>query len=78
MAIWGLGCVGLAGVMGCVKAGASRIIAVDINPDKWEIGKALKRKCIVKEFRGLVFLILQTRILSLHFIIESIIISMHK
>lgn len=39
VAIWGCGAVGLAVIMGCKAAGASRIIAVDINPDKWPIGK---------------------------------------
>ena len=34
VAIWGCGAVGLAVIMGCKAAGASRIIAVDINPDK--------------------------------------------
>uniref|UniRef100_A0A673GI83 Alcohol dehydrogenase class-3-like n=1 Tax=Sinocyclocheilus rhinocerous TaxID=307959 RepID=A0A673GI83_9TELE len=38
-AVFGLGAVGLAAVMGCKAAGASRIIAVDINPDKSEIAK---------------------------------------
>ncbi|CAK8684239.1 unnamed protein product [Clavelina lepadiformis] len=38
-AIWGLGAVGLATIMGCKAAGASRIIAVDINPTKFEIAK---------------------------------------
>ena len=38
-AIWGLGAVGLATVMGCKAAGASRVIGVDINPDKFETGK---------------------------------------
>ncbi|XP_064389338.1 alcohol dehydrogenase class-3-like [Halichondria panicea] len=33
--VWGCGAVGLAVIMGCKKAGASRIIAVDINNDKW-------------------------------------------
>ncbi|XP_051785776.1 alcohol dehydrogenase 1-like isoform X4 [Erpetoichthys calabaricus] len=33
-AVFGLGAVGLAAVMGCQAAGASRIIAVDINKDK--------------------------------------------
>merc|ERR1719414_2240262 len=33
-AIWGVGAVGLAVALGCVKAGASKIIAVDINNDK--------------------------------------------
>ena len=37
--VWGCGAVGLAVIMGCKKAGASRIIAVDINPDKWEKGR---------------------------------------
>ncbi|XP_041118122.1 alcohol dehydrogenase class-3-like [Polyodon spathula] len=34
-AVFGLGAVGLATVMGCKAAGASRIIAVDINKDKF-------------------------------------------
>ena len=38
MAVFGCGCVGLAVIMGAKAAGASRIIAVDINPDKWPIG----------------------------------------
>jgi S-(hydroxymethyl)glutathione dehydrogenase/alcohol dehydrogenase len=41
VAIWGLGAVGLAVAMGCREAGASRIIGVDINPDKFEVGKGL-------------------------------------
>ena len=39
-AVWGLGAVGLAVMMGCRKAGASRIIGVDINPVKYEMGKS--------------------------------------
>lgn len=35
-AVFGLGAVGLAAVMGCRNAGAKRIIAVDVNPDKFE------------------------------------------
>lgn len=38
-AVFGLGAVGLAVVMGCKAAGATRIIGVDINPDKFEKGK---------------------------------------
>ncbi|XP_008275484.1 alcohol dehydrogenase 1-like isoform X2 [Stegastes partitus] len=38
-AVFGLGAVGLAAVMGCKTAGAKRIIAVDINPDKFEKAK---------------------------------------
>ncbi|KAF5898939.1 alcohol dehydrogenase class-3-like [Clarias magur] len=38
-AVFGLGAVGLAVVMGCKAAGASRIIGVDINAEKGEIGK---------------------------------------
>jgi len=40
-AVFGLGAVGLAAVMGCAAAGASRIIAIDINPDKFEKAKVL-------------------------------------
>ena len=38
MAIWGLGGVGLSAVMGCKAAGASRIIGIDIKPDKFLLG----------------------------------------
>lgn len=38
-AVWGLGAVGLAAVMGCKSAGASRIIGIDINPDKFPLAK---------------------------------------
>ncbi|XP_029983014.1 alcohol dehydrogenase 1-like [Sphaeramia orbicularis] len=38
-AVFGLGAIGLAAVMGCKNAGAKRIIAVDINPDKFEKAK---------------------------------------
>uniref|UniRef100_A0A671WYA9 Alcohol dehydrogenase 1-like n=1 Tax=Sparus aurata TaxID=8175 RepID=A0A671WYA9_SPAAU len=38
-AVFGMGGVGLAAVMGCKNAGAKRIIAVDINPDKFEKAK---------------------------------------
>lgn len=38
-AVWGLGAVGLAVIAGCKKAGASRIIGIDINPGKFEIAK---------------------------------------
>lgn len=38
-AIWGLGGVGLAVAMGCKAAGATRIIGVDINPSKFDIGE---------------------------------------
>ena len=41
-AVWGLGAVGLAVVMGCKAAGASRIFGVDLNEDKFEIGNILK------------------------------------
>lgn len=37
--VWGLGAVGLAVIMGAKEAGAARIIAVDINPDKFETAK---------------------------------------
>ncbi|XP_055629172.1 alcohol dehydrogenase class-3 [Toxorhynchites rutilus septentrionalis] len=38
-AVWGLGAVGLATVMGCKAAGATRIIGVDINPEKFKLGE---------------------------------------
>jgi len=39
VAVWGMGAVGLAVVMGAVKAGASRIIGIDLNPDKFKVAK---------------------------------------
>ncbi|CAH8629010.1 unnamed protein product [Heterobilharzia americana] len=36
-AVWGLGAVGLATIMGCKKAGARRIIGIDINEDKFAL-----------------------------------------
>ncbi len=41
VAVFGLGGIGLSVVQGAVMAKASRIIAVDINPDKYEMAKAL-------------------------------------
>lgn len=38
-AVWGMGAVGLAVIMGCKERGASKIIAVDINNDKIAIAK---------------------------------------
>ncbi|XP_074647413.1 alcohol dehydrogenase class-3 chain L-like [Tubulanus polymorphus] len=38
-AVWGLGAVGLAAVMGCRYAGAKRIIGIDIVCEKAEMGK---------------------------------------
>ncbi|XP_032825096.1 alcohol dehydrogenase class-3 [Petromyzon marinus] len=38
-AVFGLGAVGLAAIMGCQAAGASRIIGVDINPGKFEAAR---------------------------------------
>ncbi|KAM9355360.1 alcohol dehydrogenase 1-like isoform 2-T2 [Pholidichthys leucotaenia] len=38
-AVFGLGAVGLAAVMGCKAAGAKRIITVDVNPEKAEKAK---------------------------------------
>jgi len=34
VAVFGIGCIGLAVIMGAKKAGATRIIAIDINPAK--------------------------------------------
>ncbi|WP_263141418.1 S-(hydroxymethyl)glutathione dehydrogenase/class III alcohol dehydrogenase [Pseudomonas sp. RIT-PI-AD] len=41
VAIFGLGGIGLAAIIGATMAKASRIIAVDINPAKFEVAKAL-------------------------------------
>ncbi|WP_169137333.1 S-(hydroxymethyl)glutathione dehydrogenase/class III alcohol dehydrogenase [Aromatoleum toluolicum] len=41
VAIFGLGGIGLAAIIGAKMAKASRIIGVDINPDKFEIAKQL-------------------------------------
>jgi len=41
VAVFGLGAVGLAVIQGAKMAGASRIIAVDINSEKFEIAKEL-------------------------------------
>ncbi|EDV25609.1 uncharacterized protein TRIADDRAFT_55892 [Trichoplax adhaerens] len=38
--VWGLGAVGLAVIMGCKAAGASRIFAIDINSSKFESARA--------------------------------------
>ncbi|XP_042356755.1 alcohol dehydrogenase 1-like [Plectropomus leopardus] len=47
-ALFGLGAVGLAAVMGCKAAGAKRIIAVDINPEKAEKAKVFGATDFVK------------------------------
>ena len=39
VAVWGLGAVGLAVVMGAVKAKASKIIGIDLNPSKFQVAK---------------------------------------
>lgn len=41
VAIFGLGCVGLGVVQGCVEAKAGRIIGVDTNPGKFELAKKM-------------------------------------
>lgn len=41
VAVFGLGGIGLSVIQGAVMANASRIIAVDINPDKFDIAKQL-------------------------------------
>lgn len=38
-AVWGLGGVGMAVVMGCHMRGASRIIGIDVNPEKFKLAK---------------------------------------
>jgi S-(hydroxymethyl)glutathione dehydrogenase/alcohol dehydrogenase len=41
VAVFGLGGIGLSVIQGAVMAQAGRIIAVDLNPTKWEMAKAL-------------------------------------
>lgn len=41
VAIFGLGGIGLAAIMGARQAGASRILGIDLNPSKFELGKQL-------------------------------------
>ncbi|MDH2433676.1 S-(hydroxymethyl)glutathione dehydrogenase/class III alcohol dehydrogenase [Pokkaliibacter sp. MBI-7] len=41
VAVFGLGGIGLAAIIGAVQAKAGRIIAVDINPEKFEIARQL-------------------------------------
>jgi S-(hydroxymethyl)glutathione dehydrogenase/alcohol dehydrogenase len=41
VAVFGLGGIGLSVIQGAVMAKAGRIIAVDVNPDKFEMAKAL-------------------------------------
>ncbi len=41
VAVFGLGGIGLSVIQGAVMAKAERILAIDINPSKWEMAKAL-------------------------------------
>ena len=41
VAVFGLGGIGLAVVMGAREAGASRILGIDINPEKFELARQL-------------------------------------
>ncbi|MBC1457180.1 S-(hydroxymethyl)glutathione dehydrogenase/class III alcohol dehydrogenase [Listeria newyorkensis] len=41
VAVFGLGAIGLAVIQGAVQAGASRIIAIDTNPDKFTLAKEM-------------------------------------
>ena len=41
VAVFGLGGIGLSCIQGAVMAKAGRIIAIDTNPEKWEMAKAL-------------------------------------
>ena len=41
IAIFGLGGVGLGAIQGAVMAGAERIVAIDVNPDKEEFARSL-------------------------------------
>jgi S-(hydroxymethyl)glutathione dehydrogenase/alcohol dehydrogenase len=51
-AVWGLGAVGLAAIMGCKYAGAKTIVAVDLLPEKFEFGlfKMVKNRKLFDKF----------------------------
>lgn len=55
VAVWGCGAVGLAAIMGSKDAGASRIIAVDINPEKEALGMVLWDFCVCDMLAIIVF-----------------------
>lgn len=38
-AVFGLGALGLAAIMGCKAAGAARIIGIDLNPGKFNVAR---------------------------------------
>ena len=38
-AVFGLGALGLAAIMGCKASGATKIIGVDLNPDKFKTAR---------------------------------------
>jgi len=41
VALWGMGCIGLAAVIACKERGASKIIGIDVNPNKEEIARKM-------------------------------------
>ena len=41
VAVFGLGGIGLAVIQGAVQAGAGRILAIDINPDKFDLARQM-------------------------------------
>lgn len=56
VAVFGLGAIGLSVIMGAQMAGASRILAIDINSDKFELARKLgATECInPKEYTQLI------------------------
>jgi S-(hydroxymethyl)glutathione dehydrogenase/alcohol dehydrogenase len=47
VAVWGLGAVGLAVIMGAKEAGADEIVGIDINPSKFDVAKEFgATKCL--------------------------------
>ena len=47
VAVIGLGGVGLAAVLGAIAAGATKVVAVDLSPEKLELAKALGATAVV-------------------------------
>ena len=46
VAVFGLGAVGMAVIQGAVLKGASRIVGIDVNPNKFLLAKSLGRQIV--------------------------------
>lgn len=64
-AVWGLGGVGMCVIMGCRDSGASKIIGVDPNPKKFELGVTFILQIHVIPINNFGFLQILTEIFKL-------------